>query len=215
MADATVLDRATEGSRRAQALQQLYGKSVLPDALLNVFNGDITTCQQITAGMRIRGVVAGEMYAILHKFILRVEDKPVVTRFWLFSDCVFGLLRIGLLELPIKDILRLSTTHPRLENQRRIRAVEKYLCHKNTLVELKRVSLALRLSMLATNIAGLKRVSATVGEPEPVLLRLARGDVLRRVSEELAATVRNLHCDASLQGADLGTERPLVFLIER
>ena len=88
-----------------EALRQLYGSSVLPDDLLSFFNLGINRFEHLAAA-----------YELLYKHVMKVQDKPVVTRFWLFGDALFSLLRFKLLNLP-DSIFMVSLRNPRPECQ--------------------------------------------------------------------------------------------------
>ncbi len=116
------------------------------------------------------------------------------------ASCIHGLLRWSFLNIPAEAILHLATTRPRQQNRKRLDAVLRYLRHPATPVELRIVTLCLRLSMLATNISSRKQPTTSLaGAERPVLLQLAQGDVCRRVSLEFQRIVAAAHLDETLR----------------
>eukprot|EP00973_Karenia_brevis_P027492 3792067-Karenia_brevis.AAC.1 len=42
----------------------------------------------------------GQDFMLLHKHVIVIEEHPTRTRFWTFSACVNGLLRMKLMKIP-------------------------------------------------------------------------------------------------------------------
>lgn len=94
-------------SQRWRNLQSLYGRhQVLPDSLLEVLNGDAARLQHVGRPSGSEEEVAAWLSSELERWCLRAEEKPVVTRFWLFSSCIYSLFRWKLLDLPVQVILQ-------------------------------------------------------------------------------------------------------------
>ena len=81
----------------ALSLQALYGEDVLPNDLLNFL--DVGLARLACSGPADADVRAlrAKAYQLLYRHLLKVESKPIVTRFWLFTACVFTILRMMLL----------------------------------------------------------------------------------------------------------------------
>ncbi len=187
-------------TRATLQLQGLYGADVLPDDLIgeNGVNGNLARleCLRKHEGRQDDGL--SEVWRLLQRHCLPVEEKPIITRFHLFAGCVYCLLRWKLLGLPVEKLLRTGTTSPMPRNQRRLEAVTAYFSAGETSVSLRRAALCLQLTMYATNLTGQKaacRQPTTSTEffargaadaTEPTLVKLARGHVGRRVWERLA-----------------------------
>ncbi len=200
-------DSARDRANATRSLQRLYGKGVLPDSLIQAINGDLSGLECLhTAGTK--GNSLSEVLCLLHKHCLQVEEKPVVTRFHLFADCVHCLLRWKMLNLTPEDVLSVHTKQPTEQSQARLKKVKGYMVAEGTSLELRRAALCLQLTMYATNLTGQKvvpRQPATsqeppASEPQPTLLRLARGGVSQWVWQQLDNLVTNFHADPALTG---------------
>ncbi|CAK0814231.1 unnamed protein product, partial [Prorocentrum cordatum] len=179
----------------ASQMQRLYGKDVLPDALLDVYAPDLSKLEAPYAeGDRPKA--CGEVYVALHKLVLRCESKPIRSRFWLFAECVATLLRMKLIGLP-SSVFTLQTIKPRAENQTRLRKFREWYDAPATVGDLKRASLCLQLTGIATSISAQKQS----GDREPTLVRLGRGEVQERVSARLGELIPLLAQDACLDCA--------------
>ena len=126
---------------------------------------------------------------------LRSEERPVITRAWLFESCVQTLFRWKLMDLPAADLLQTGVQQHRANNQKRITRVRKYLEAEDTRFQLALARLCLRLTSLAKSITGQKNrrgdrdsaVDAQAGVRVPLMVRLARGDVSERTARELTS----------------------------
>ncbi len=215
--------RAFERERRvSEQLQSLYGKDALPDELLARLNGGLQNFCHLAGcdGPEMDSVERGELLRVLEKYCLRTEEKPVITRFWLFTKCVQGLFRFHLLGLPVERILALPTKNPRPKNQKRIKGVTAFFQHKQTPSLLRRACLCTRLTQHVVGITGQGRARATANDqgeragPDlpggaggadrrvPLLVRLASGDVIRRTSDDLRDVLRLLPVDPFFRSGD-------------
>ena len=84
--------------------------------------------------------------------MLRSEEWPVTTRFWLFEDV---------------DVLQTGVQHQHANNQKRTTRVRKYLEDEGARFQLALAFLCLRLTSLATSIAGQKNATAPDTQPLP------------------------------------------------
>ncbi len=71
------------------------------------------------------GPIKKSMFDLLHRLIYLVEEKPVVTRFFLFAPCCFALLRMMLLDLPA-GLLSVGTLNPEIESAKRLKLVKAF-----------------------------------------------------------------------------------------
>lgn len=92
----------------------------------------------------------------------------------------------------------------RSDSQKRIKRFLKFLTASDTYLQLAEASLCCSVAMVATNATG-KRGG------EPLLVRLAKGDIITQCCSRMAEVLSNLHFDLVLQ-AHLGrvVERLLV-----
>ena len=67
-------------------LQRLYGADVLPNDLLLVLNQNLRAFEHVTTPGKDRRALLGWVYSVLHKYILRIECVPVITRFWISTS---------------------------------------------------------------------------------------------------------------------------------
>ena len=101
--------------------------------------------------------VASELYSALFRRCLKPRDKPVVTRFWLFTDCVNIQVLLDILGISWDKLLSMPTVYPRKVSSRRINRILAYYGRPRTpqreekirtvSAELRRVGLALRITM--------------------------------------------------------------------
>lgn len=67
---------------RRQNLYNLYGDAVLPSEWLNFFNFDLGSLCHISADDRCLEDLRRTGFDLLHKYVMKIEEKPVVTRFF-------------------------------------------------------------------------------------------------------------------------------------
>ena len=84
------------------------------------------------------------------------EERPAITRFWLFEGCVQTLFQWKLMDRPAADVLQTGVQQQRASNQKRIARVRKYLGAEDARLQLALARLCFRLTSLATSIAGHK-----------------------------------------------------------
>ena len=196
-------DAASVCARAAsERFQQLYGKGVLPDALIAVLNQDILTWQHHCPANTDRCVVAARLYEVLNGLLLRLEARPVVTRFWLFTECAFALLLMDLLAVP-SEVLSLTTTKAqkvKKVNSKRLTKVRAFFAEAGTPSLLRKVCLCLRLTLHAVNISS--RTKTKDGDALPLFVRLAQREVQEKTAEELRDILPLLAFDPKLDVAD-------------
>ena len=209
--------------KRSQDMQLLYGADTLPDGLLDVLNTGLDSmCHVRDAGEEdaSRSQILGQVLRVLERLCMHTEEKPVVTIFLIFTQCVQGLFRFHLLRLPVDSVIRAGAKEPRPESQKRIRGVCKFLNDPNVGIVLRRACLCTRLTQHAVALTGkarardqaVARSTASDGEgvsPEATtrsvpprastLVRLARGEVGRKASQDLTRTLQLLHVDPHLE----------------
>ena len=112
-------DIARSGREAGLRLQELYGGGVLPDDLLTFYNCGLARFAHACDAGAEENDVRKVAFDLLFKYVLFIEEHPVVTRFWLFTSCVNALLRMRLLNLPV-GIWKLAHTKPQKQNQSRL-----------------------------------------------------------------------------------------------
>ena len=122
------------------------------------------------------------------------DEKPTTTRFWTFADCVASLFRWTLLKLPASEMLNTGSKNLREGNQKRIAKVTRFLESQASRLQLSIACLCLRLSGVATSMTARKTGAAEI----PLLVQLARGDIVKRTSQELHVILENLSADPEL-----------------
>jgi hypothetical protein len=189
----------------------LYRKRVIPDSLRSLVNGALGMVERWagvvgrSSGHSRQSLVA-DLALEVERRCFRSEERPVITRFWLFEGCVQTLFRWKLMDLPAADVLQTGVQQHRANNQKRITRVRKYLEAEDTRCQLALACLCLRLTSLATSITGQKNrrgdrdsaVDAQAGVRVPLMVRLARGDVSERTARELTSILQALRHDATL-----------------
>jgi len=137
--------------RPDHGLRLLYGQDVFPDSITEILNVDSRSLAH--ASLQITDVRAfrGLLFAELYKSIIRVENTPVITRFFLFGECAFSLLRAQLLELP-GAIFTLEAKPSQKKTQRRITGFQTFYNDPERQVDLRRACLCLRLTNFAHKI---------------------------------------------------------------
>ena len=110
-----VLEAARLAHREAMSLRDLYGESVLPEALLQLLSGRPSAMEHISGdGPHVDADhVQHLIFRRLQELCLQVHKKPIMSRFFVFGVCVTTLLRIHLLDLPLATLLQTGTVKPR------------------------------------------------------------------------------------------------------
>ena len=193
--DQTVL---TAKQQESAKIRELYGDGVLPPSLLQWLNGSVTEFEHFCEEGVDKELVCGQLYQLLYRFVLRLESKPVVTRFWLFAECVWCLLLIDILGFP-SSIFTLSTVSARKLNVKRLRLVQQFFAQANMPADLRRAALCLQLTQHAVSMS-------SQSKPQegklPLFVRLAQGEVQQHTCEHMQKLIRLLHVDPKLDVVD-------------
>lgn len=162
------------GRRYGQDLQSLYGTAVLPDELLDFFNFDLRQRVHVSTASKSLEEVRSAAFELIHRFVLKIEEKPVVTRFFLFAPCVNALVLMKILQLPA-SVFRLAWTRARENNQRRLKSFHAWFSNEDSEGHLRTASLCLQLTTHAVALTAIK--SETAANEDPLLVRLGKGEV--------------------------------------
>ena len=191
-------ERCQEVSRKLVAL---YGDHVLPHSLIRLRNKDLSRMEHLCPEGTDITAVRKAMFDLLLRLVWLVEEKPVVTRFFLFAPCCFALLRMILLGLPV-TIFSAGALGMETDNSKRLKAVRAFYSDPATPKLLRRVCLCLRLTMFATSLTAKKSKNI---DAVPVLVRLGRGEVQERTSQLLVEMLPLLPNDTVLDLTDTFT----------
>ena len=172
-------------------MRRLYGPGVFPDSLCNALNVNVLQLARASSPSETPEEARGIVFDELFRLTLIAEQKPVITRFWLFAMCICSILRTCLLGLT--GVFQVSTRAPQQENIKRLQRVRTFFADVANIQLLKRAALCLRLSTLAVNISSSKSKSDV-----PILVRLGRQEVQRKTCEELFEIVAAIGFDPDL-----------------
>lgn len=190
---------SAQHNQRALSLQRLYGEGVLPPALLGILNRELFAWEHCCPSPEERPRACSMLFDVLSKHLLRLEERPVPTRFWLFTSCVWALLLMDMLGLPT-SLFKLDTKKPQKENADRLGKVLKFFQAKTTPALLRKAALCLRLSYHAVCMSA--QTKAREDDPRPLAVRLAQGEVQKHTAEDLGALLPMLTIDPSIHVAD-------------
>ena len=184
----------------ARNLHELYTERVVPQELLKVMNNGLSNMDHVTDGethgMEEKRIWAiDRLYDIVRRRVWQVDEHPVITRFWTFRDGIDRMLLMSLLDLA-KPCLQLPSIRSRKANSKRLRHVQRYFADPASLAHLKRTSLSLQLTGIATGITG--ESNEHHADLEPNSVRLAKGAVESAVCGRLEMLLRNLWRDPAL-----------------
>lgn len=186
-----LLDPQPEDRRPDFGMRQLYGDFVFPTILTDVLNVNVFEWKHAfhAGGARMSlNQLRGELFAIIYKLILRHEDKPIITRFFLFASCTARLLLCKLLGLPV-EIFQTNLTQPQLQNAKRLKFFREFYIDSSHDQSLRVACLCLQLTQIAVSISS--KDSGTLGKIDidenqpPVLLQLAQGRVQEATPPDL------------------------------
>ena len=94
--------QAAGGQPQAARLQALYTKHVIPDDLLELWNGDTSKLQTIVKmggqPQAARERMESERVKFLVTSLLHVDNHPTLTRFFTFRNCMDRMLTMALLK---------------------------------------------------------------------------------------------------------------------
>ena len=141
---------------------------------------------------------------VLRNRLLVVDEHPTLSRFFTFRKHIQALLLLSFLGIS-SDIFKLSTTKPLEKTSKRLRSVFAFLSLPSTPQYLRRTSLVLGM------LDHTHRLCADLHKPgEPLLVRLAKGEVMDAWDKDLSVLLRRLRLDPDLDVAALVT---LVLLV--
>jgi hypothetical protein len=178
-------------SPMSRSLLTLYGRDIIPEVFTDVFNHETFSWEHHCHAGADRLFLRGRAFAAVYRWTLKTEEKPVITRFWLFTECVFAVLRMKMLALPSS----LFDVGCRSESQHRVAAFKTWYDDPGTDKHLRKAALCLRLTLFATNLTA---KSNRDPKARPMLVRLADGEIQRRTSELLLTMLPLLGGDAQL-----------------
>lgn len=165
---------------RRQNFHDLYGDAVLPSEWLEFFNFDLGSLCHISADDKCLEDLRRIGFDLLHKYVMKIEEKPMITRFFLFAPCIEGLLRLKLCQIPA-EVFELTMTRPQERNQKRLQKFHDFLAAPSTEARLKRACLCLQLTTHAVALTVTHAPTVEAGaETEPLLVRLAKGEVQQK-----------------------------------
>ena len=181
--------------QRTSNLLKLYGPNVLPSDVLAFFDGDIAKREHVLLPDEDPYAARREAFKVLHKHLVRVEEKPIVTRFWLFGSCVRTLQLMSLLDMR-PEAFQVVGVKPKEENSTRARRFWKFFMSDRGKMRIRVSALCLELTDHATNITARKRCAGDGSLPALVLI--SQGHVQRRASEDLRRILTNIFLDDAL-----------------
>ena len=136
--------------------------------------------------------VRDEVQRILRRRLLVVDEKPTLTRMFTFSGHVHGLLLMDLLGCADSLVqLRGNKAHDKART--RMVKVRTFLKSSHLPQYLRRTSLCLELVDHAMSLC-----SQLPGDGDPVLVRLSKGVVDQKLTEDLVRVLCALHLDPGL-----------------
>ena len=161
--------------------------------------------------------VATEVFKILYRKVLKLESHPVVTRFWLFTECVWSLLLVDLLGLS-RTTFTLTSVSARKESVKRLQRVQNFFSDSKTAAEIRKASICLQLTQHAVSITG--QTKPVAGDPRPPLVRLAQCTVQKRTCQHMLQLIPLLRADRTVNVAEtlqglLTTEAHIIMRFER
>ena len=168
---------------QAAALQNLYTKHVVPDAVLQrIADGPVLEEGQ-------REAVGQRWHSFLVDHLLHPDDHPTLTRFFTFRGCVDRMLLMALLEFPVE----VSGVKLRDESMKRLRKIQNFFRKPDRLQALRRASLSLQLT------GGVDGVMATKEGDRPSAVKLCNFEVHELVEQRLARLLGTLCLDPELE----------------
>ena len=186
-----------------QRVAELYGAGVIPQRLLSCLNNGLDCWTHTLASAApapddaARAGVRGVLLEILRRRLLVVDEHPTLSRFFTFLTHVQALLLLSFLGIA-SDMLSLSTVKPLEKSSSRLRSVLAFLSLPSTPQYLRRTALVLAM------LDHLHRLCAQLHAPgDPLLVRLARGEIMAAWDEDLSNLLGRLRLDPELDVAPL------------
>ncbi|CAK0857217.1 unnamed protein product [Prorocentrum cordatum] len=173
------------------AFLRLYGADVFPDEYCRHFPSGVRSWDYVCEEGEDAAAIRAAVYAAILRVTLKVEERPVVTRFWLFGECVFSLVRLKVLGVG-GDLFEADA---RAEARLRVQRFVAWWRRPETDREVRQAALCVRLTLFATKLTAKKDSSA---DERPAVVRLQTGVVQERTSDVLQDIFRHLHADPVL-----------------
>ena len=136
-------------------LQLLYGAHVFPSCIGEVLSGNFRELEVVAQTGDDLADICGKVYSMLFELLIVAQEKPIVTRLFLFAKCVFTLLLMRLLGVPV-SVFTLDTKAPYPANQKRLDGFKEWYTAADADKDLCRAALALQLTLHATSITAQK-----------------------------------------------------------
>ena len=89
-------------------MANLYGELVLPESITKLLNCRLGYMEHACGAREDRSSKCVELHGALSRHLLFLEQRPTVTRFWLFARCVAALLSLNLLGIDHHAVLQSS-----------------------------------------------------------------------------------------------------------
>ena len=209
--------------RKWEDLARLYGEGVFPPGLLDALNLGLdrwehrvfpddsaasapapSAADAPDAGSEVRG----RLRKILQRRLLVVDEHPTLSRMFTFRPHVDALLLLVFLGR-FGDIFKVSSKQPRPRSKARLQAVGAFFREDTTPQYLKRTALCFQVLDHVERWSESKHrrqrdqdISARDGSlerpQEPLLVRVAKGEVEILVSEDVSRLISLLHLDSDL-----------------
>lgn len=97
--------------RAGHGLLQLFSPAVFPDELVELLNVSVLHLRRAEPSGKL-AAFRGGTFSTLHKLLWKTQNRPIITRFWLFTECANALLLCRLLQVP-PEVFTTSTKNPK------------------------------------------------------------------------------------------------------
>ena len=172
-------------------MKQLYTEHVLPDDLLELWNNGLGNLSHVIGADRDKDEEKPRMVAKfvrwLTEHLMKVDAKPVLSRFFTFRQCIEAMLAMSLLGFS-QHAFQLRKVKPRAENKKRLDLVQKFFRHTEAVQLLKRSCLTFQLT------GGLEAILSelpTEGRIPPVV-RLCKGEATELVNVRIRMLFKSI-----------------------
>ena len=171
----------------------VYGPKVCPQTLVDALR-DLLEQENPTKEHK------QALFCQISRVCLIAQERPVPTRFFLFSPCVRALLTLKLLHVPSAALQ--PTAILTGENNRRWNRFVQFYDSASCFQRLKKTALCLTLTDAALQIASQKPKEGHEGRNWPTIVRLAKGEVQEACSAKLLAALTHMVADVDLDLTD-------------
>lgn len=179
---------------RTAGLVELYGPFIFPPDLLRCLNVCVTKLEHRPSEGTTRQEACSTVADCLCRHLLQVQDKPVTTRFFSFTECVNNLLRMVLLDLLPSKWMSLERRNPQEDNKKRMQRVDTFFSASESGPLLRRACLCLRLTLHAVSICSQKPKPGNT----PLLVRLGNFEIQRKAAQDVAFLLPRLANDPGI-----------------